>query len=74
MAGESAAWQRLQSAVIPQIARIARSHEGMRSRGLGLGLFIVREIVHAHGGSVSVESSEAAGTTFRVRIPRVARA
>jgi PAS domain S-box-containing protein len=44
--------------------------EGARSRGLGLGLFIVREIVHAHGGTVFVDSSEAAGTTFRVRVPR----
>jgi signal transduction histidine kinase len=37
--------------------------------GLGLGLFIVREIVHAHEGSVAVTSS-AAGTTFSFRLPR----
>jgi signal transduction histidine kinase len=41
-----------------------------QSRGLGLGLFIVKEIVRSHGGSVSVESSEAHGTTFSVRLPR----
>jgi len=41
------------------------------SRGVGLGLFIVREIVRAHGGSVDVRSSDAAGTTFTVRLPRV---
>jgi signal transduction histidine kinase len=39
-------------------------------RGFGLGLFIVREIVEAHGGSVSAESEgPGKGTTFRVRIP-----
>jgi two-component system sensor histidine kinase/response regulator len=42
-----------------------------RRRGLGLGLYIVRQIVMAHGGQVSVESSEATGTTFRVRLPRI---
>jgi signal transduction histidine kinase len=38
--------------------------------GLGLGLFIVREIALAHGGAVQVISSEADGTTFRLRLPR----
>jgi two-component system, sensor histidine kinase and response regulator len=45
-------------------------HRHARSRGLGLGLFIVREIVRAHGGTVEVSSSEAAGTTFTIRLPR----
>jgi signal transduction histidine kinase len=40
-------------------------------RGFGLGLFIVKEIVDAHGGSVSAESegTPGKGTTFKVRIP-----
>jgi signal transduction histidine kinase len=38
--------------------------------GLGLGLFIVSEIVYAHKGTVAVTSSEEAGTTFSVRLPR----
>ena len=38
--------------------------------GLGLGLFIVKEIVSAHNGTVSVASSEDAGTTFSVSLPR----
>ncbi|HEY6098801.1 MAG TPA: HAMP domain-containing sensor histidine kinase [Anaeromyxobacter sp.] len=42
-----------------------------RSRGLGLGLFITREIVAAHGGAMDVESSEGEGTTFAVTLPRV---
>jgi signal transduction histidine kinase len=45
-------------------------HRRDLSRGLGLGLFIVREIVRAHGGSVGVTSSEEAGTTFALELPR----
>jgi PAS domain S-box-containing protein len=44
-----------------------------RSRGLGLGLYISREIVKAHGGELRVETSLEQGTTFSVRLPRVAR-
>ncbi|MFY2556078.1 PAS domain-containing protein [Corallococcus terminator] len=38
--------------------------------GLGLGLFIVKHIVDAHGGRLRVRSSEEAGTLFMVRLPR----
>jgi signal transduction histidine kinase len=41
-----------------------------RVSGLGLGLYIVREIVLAHDGSVSLQSSAAEGTRFTVRLPR----
>jgi signal transduction histidine kinase len=40
-----------------------------RASGLGLGLYIVREIVQAHHGSVDVDSS-VDGTTFRVELPK----
>jgi sigma-B regulation protein RsbU (phosphoserine phosphatase) len=40
------------------------------SRSVGLGLFIVREIVRAHGGEVSVTSSAEEGTRFLLRCPR----
>jgi len=43
---------------------------GDSSRGLGLGLFIVKELVRAHGGTVGVASSASTGTTFCVRLPR----
>ena len=39
--------------------------------GLGLGLFIVSEIVSAHSGTVAASSSKEAGTTFSVRLPRL---
>jgi len=37
--------------------------------GLGLGLYIVRELVRAHGGTIEA-SSTSAGTTFSIRMPR----
>ncbi len=40
------------------------------SRGLGLGLYITHEIVAAHGGRVTVSSSESDGTRFIVSLPR----
>ncbi len=38
--------------------------------GLGLGLYIVQQIVVAHGGTVHADSREGQGTTFTVRLPR----
>jgi signal transduction histidine kinase len=40
-----------------------------RRRSIGLGLFIVKHLIRAHGGEVGVESSEA-GTTFTASLPR----
>jgi signal transduction histidine kinase len=37
--------------------------------GLGLGLYIVRQITDAHGGSVGVQSAAGKGATFTVRLP-----
>ena len=40
-----------------------------RPSGLGLGLFIARQIVRSHGGTIAVRSDDEA-TTFTVRLPR----
>lgn len=39
------------------------------SGGSGLGLAIARQLVGAHGGTISVESQQGEGTTFSVRLP-----
>ena len=40
-----------------------------RAGGSGLGLAIARELVHAHGGDLSLVSSDAGGTLFRIDLP-----
>ena len=40
------------------------------STNLGLGLYITKEIISAHGGTIRVTSSEKDGTTFVVLLPR----
>jgi PAS domain S-box-containing protein len=48
-----------------------RAPGNSRSKGsLGLGLYITRSLVNAHGGSIEVSSTEQAGTTFTVHLPR----
>jgi signal transduction histidine kinase len=47
-----------------------RSSRSDHAEGLGLGLYLAREIVHAHGGRIEVRSGDRDGTTFRVTLPR----
>jgi PAS domain S-box-containing protein len=42
--------------------------------GLGLGLYIAKAIVEAHGGAINVESEEGKGARFTIRLPRHRRA
>ncbi|MDP1798372.1 MAG: HAMP domain-containing sensor histidine kinase [Planctomycetaceae bacterium] len=41
-----------------------------RPGSIGLGLYIAREIAESHGGTITVTSSQASGTSFTVRLPR----
>ena len=47
-----------------------RGHGTRAGGSIGLGLFIARAIVSAHGGDIQVRSSADAGTTFTVRLPK----
>ena len=50
--------------------RLYRGDKSRSQRGLGLGLSLVKAIVEAHGGSVSVRSQPGQGSEFTVRLPR----
>ena len=54
--------------IFDPVARV--ESENATYAGLGLGLFIVRKVVDAHGGHVSVEASAQDGTTFTMVLPR----
>jgi signal transduction histidine kinase len=58
--------------------RFAMRPAAERSQGgndnLGLGLYITREIVTAHGGRIQLSSSADEGTTFTLTLPRICRA
>lgn len=49
--------------------RLFRGDKSRSQRGLGLGLSLVKAIVEAHGGSVTVTSREGQGSVFTVRVP-----
>jgi signal transduction histidine kinase len=40
---------------------------------LGLGLFITREIILAHGGRIEITSTQEEGTIFTIRVPRTGK-
>lgn len=51
--------------------RYARTQQSQGTAGLGLGLYITRALVEAHGGGVWVESEPGKGTTFGFSLPGV---
>ncbi|NUP06530.1 MAG: sensor histidine kinase [Polyangiaceae bacterium] len=50
--------------------RRQQQNGAMTSRGLGLGMFIVKGIIDAHGGSVDIRSSDVEGTRVELRLPK----
>lgn len=60
--------------ILPHIFEPLRSRNNGNGRGqsrsLGLGLYITEQIILAHGGEITVESTRAAGTAFNICIPR----
>jgi signal transduction histidine kinase len=61
--------------LMPRLFEPFQSGVGKRTRaeGLGLGLYIVQQIVHSHGGEVRVSSTQEEGTSFEIRLPRHAQ-
>lgn len=59
------------SSIFDPMVRIASDVQSDASdrTSLGIGLFISREIAHAHGGQIGVESNAVDGTTFTVTLP-----
>ena len=51
-------------------ARLYRGDKSRSQRGLGLGLSLVKAVVEAHGGQVTVSSEVGMGSEFIVRLPR----
>jgi signal transduction histidine kinase len=49
--------------------RLYRGDQSRATRGLGLGLSLVRAYVEAQGGTVTVDSTPGAGATFTLRLP-----
>ncbi len=56
--------------IFEPMVRELREIEDKNPTGMGLGLYIAREIVLAHGGTIGVSSTETEGTTFTAKIPR----
>ncbi|HTQ03488.1 MAG TPA: MASE1 domain-containing protein [Polyangiaceae bacterium] len=58
------------SVVVSIFERFERAAPFRNYGGLGLGLYVAREIARAHGGDISVVSTPGAGSTFTLLLPR----
>ena len=52
----------------------ARNAEAYKISGLGVGLFVVREIISRHGGTIEISSRENEGSTFVICLPLLQKA
>jgi signal transduction histidine kinase len=50
-------------------ARVFEPFFSTKKEGMGIGLYLTRKIVEAHGGDIDLVSDEKKGTTFTIRIP-----
>ncbi len=53
----------------PTLFEPFRRTKRSNAKGLGLGLYIARQIAQAHGGDIAVRSDDDVGTVFKVRLP-----
>lgn len=60
----------IDAAAIGTIFERFKQMESSRGGGFGLGLYIVKNLVDQHRGTIEVASEAGAGTTFRVRLPK----
>jgi signal transduction histidine kinase len=61
----------IEEADFDRIFECYRQLDGSDATGLGLGLFISKSIVQAHGGRIWAESKLGAGSTFRFTVPGI---
>jgi PAS domain S-box-containing protein len=64
----------LQANIFDPFRRGERDSRTSKTSGLGLGLYISREVLLAHGGQLGFQSNSIDGTTFRATLPRTEKA
>jgi PAS domain S-box-containing protein len=55
--------------IFDRLYRVNGQTKGIK--GLGLGLYICRQIIQLHGGSIEVDSEEGKGSAFRISLPQL---